>query len=191
MPKPNKYRDISLEGIGKIYKNKFYPAEGTCFSIQKLKFILQKMEEKFPYYRLRKLPLEELLKQKGKEKWKIWAKKKLYVISLRNERMLLMLRSQKCACCGLQATHLWLEHSGCRSPHLNMYAGETMLTADHILPKSAGGLTTRSNLQTLCQSCNSLKGNRRITLKELREELRARSNFPVHSNDEESKNEKA
>ena len=34
------------------------------------------------------------------------------------------------------------------------------LTADHVYPESKGGPTTFDNLQTLCRSCNSRKGNR-------------------------------
>jgi 5-methylcytosine-specific restriction endonuclease McrA len=34
------------------------------------------------------------------------------------------------------------------------------LTLDHIYPKSLGGATTEDNLQTLCRSCNSIKGVR-------------------------------
>ena len=34
------------------------------------------------------------------------------------------------------------------------------LAADHVIPESKGGPTTFENLQTLCQSCNSRKGNR-------------------------------
>lgn len=32
------------------------------------------------------------------------------------------------------------------------------LTVDHIIPFSAGGKTEETNLQTLCRSCNSKKG---------------------------------
>lgn len=34
------------------------------------------------------------------------------------------------------------------------------LTADHVIPESAGGPTTLANLRTLCRSCNSKKGTR-------------------------------
>ena len=35
-----------------------------------------------------------------------------------------------------------------------------MLTIDHIVPRSKGGLDTASNLQLLCHTCNAIKGNR-------------------------------
>lgn len=34
------------------------------------------------------------------------------------------------------------------------------LCCDHVLPESKGGKTTFENLQTMCRSCNSRKGNR-------------------------------
>ena len=45
--------------------------------------------------------------------------------------------------------------NGCKYP-----APIHMLTIDHIVPRSKGGLDTASNLQLLCHTCNAIKGNR-------------------------------
>ena len=45
--------------------------------------------------------------------------------------------------------------NGCKHP-----APIHMLTIDHIVPRSKGGLDTASNLQLLCHTCNAIKGNR-------------------------------
>ena len=36
------------------------------------------------------------------------------------------------------------------------------LTCDHIQPRAFGGKNTYTNLQTLCERCNSLKGTKNI-----------------------------
>jgi 5-methylcytosine-specific restriction enzyme A len=51
-----------------------------------------------------------------------------------------------------------------RKYHLNLYhlsedGKETMMTIDHIIPKSKGGVNKISNLQTMCYDCNFAKGN--------------------------------
>ena len=47
-----------------------------------------------------------------------------------------------------------------------------VLTIDHIVPRSRGGLDAVGNLQLLCHTCNAIKGNR--TMEYLRTELRRR-----------------
>lgn len=47
------------------------------------------------------------------------------------------------------------------SPHFNLYAGDgTLMTKDHILPKSKGGKDRLDNLQTMCVECNEKKDDR-------------------------------
>ena len=52
--------------------------------------------------------------------------------------------------------------------HYNLYNDEGLLfTHDHIIPTSRGGTNTLDNSQTLCEKCNSIKGNRFWNLKEV------------------------
>jgi 5-methylcytosine-specific restriction endonuclease McrA len=51
------------------------------------------------------------------------------------------------------------------TPHLNMFsisksgASLILMTRDHIIPRSKGGLDKIENLQTMCQFCNRDKGS--------------------------------
>ena len=71
-------------------------------------------------------------------------------------------KGTKCVCCGKEGTHFKLcgdETTNRR--HFNLYAEDgTMMTKDHILPKSKGGLNRVTNMQTMCINCNSEKGSK-------------------------------
>lgn len=67
-----------------------------------------------------------------------------------------------CVCCGKQGTHFRL----CGDPdtsrrHFNLYADDgTLITKDHIVPRSKGGPDCVENMQTMCITCNKEKGNK-------------------------------
>lgn len=121
--------------------------------------------------RIHKFALDEVLPHIGKRQHVFWVKGKKYQIPLNNERMRLIGRSQVCRCCGLIGAYFWLERSGCRPPHFNLYAvkhqREVLMTMDHIIPKSKGGATVEENLQMLCCKCNHSKQNDNLTIEEL------------------------
>lgn len=68
----------------------------------------------------------------------------------------------KCACCGKKGAYFQLcgeENSNRR--HFNLYAEDgTLMTKDHIIPTSKGGINYVKNLQTMCVDCNKEKGSK-------------------------------
>ena len=67
-----------------------------------------------------------------------------------------------CVACGKQGTHFTLDESSETDTrrHFNLRAEDgTLMTKDHILPKSKGGRDHISNMQTMCVDCNKAKGN--------------------------------
>ena len=68
-----------------------------------------------------------------------------------------------CVVCGKKGTHFTLDKS-CGEDndryHFNLRADDgTLMTRDHILPKSKGGRDHINNMQTMCVDCNKAKGN--------------------------------
>ena len=68
----------------------------------------------------------------------------------------------KCVACGKEGTHFTLDVGDGKDTrrHFNLRAEDgTLMTKDHILPKSKGGRDHISNMQTMCVDCNKAKGN--------------------------------
>ena len=72
----------------------------------------------------------------------------------------------KCAVCGIEGKYFAKEKFADQSTyHLNLYAvddngDEILMTKDHIIPRSKGGIDDISNYQTMCKLCNEAKGNK-------------------------------
>mgnify|MGYP002640631419 CR=1 FL=1 len=91
--------------------------------------------------------------------------------NIKSPRFQLYKESTKCVHCGIEGEYYALEHTAkCKDKknpdwHLNLYgtkmvdgrAFEVMITQDHIIPKSKGGIHHVSNLQTMCSLCNKAK----------------------------------
>lgn len=74
----------------------------------------------------------------------------------------------KCVVCGIEGKFFAKEKFADQSTyHLNLYAvddngDEILMTKDHIIPRSKGGIDDISNYQTMCKICNESKGNKLI-----------------------------
>jgi len=75
----------------------------------------------------------------------------------------------KCTECGLEGSFFSLEShyykSNNRYYHFNLYAidkdgDKVLMTKDHIIPKSKGGLSDMANLQPMCTVCNGKKADK-------------------------------
>lgn len=72
----------------------------------------------------------------------------------------------KCWCCGIEADR-WVAEKGSKDlvghPDLNLYAlgpnGVVLMTRDHIIPKSLGGVDDWRNMRPGCSICNERRGN--------------------------------
>ena len=87
---------------------------------------------------------------------------KVHPVSLRY--MTFYQKGTKCVCCGKEGTYFQLDsdrngNNAETRRHFNLYADDgTLMTKDHIVPKSKGGRNHVSNMQTMCYPCNKAKG---------------------------------
>ena len=68
-----------------------------------------------------------------------------------------------CSACGKKGTYFLLtkDKQNSKRAHFNLYADDgTLMTKDHIYPKSLGGKNSIDNFQTMCTDCNVKKGNK-------------------------------
>jgi hypothetical protein len=98
---------------------------------------------------------------------------KEYLVKMNSQRYFMFRENLSCVCCSLKGTRMFLEyHSSDMTPHFNLYGeqnGELILmTKDHIIAKALGGKDKHSNYQTMCLTCNNLKGHTSLTLDSLK-----------------------
>jgi 5-methylcytosine-specific restriction endonuclease McrA len=99
---------------------------------------------------------------------------KIYQVRMNSDRYHVFKANNKCVSCGLEGTKMILDmNPGDSSPHFNLYAEEhgrlVLMTKDHVLAKSKGGIDNLHNYQTMCCICNNLKGAYDLTLDDCRE----------------------
>lgn len=85
--------------------------------------------------------------------------------------MMFLTKGHACVTCGLVATHViawrdarWPDAVGFKGLHVDLIymdpetGRETLMTADHYIPRSLGGPSTVENLNPMCSPCNNAKG---------------------------------
>lgn len=70
----------------------------------------------------------------------------------------------KCNCCSRVASFVKVEQKSQSSVFLTLCAlgkrkKHIQFTIDHVIPKSLGGSNSQENRQTMCEDCNTGKGN--------------------------------
>ena len=66
----------------------------------------------------------------------------------------------KCACCGRIGSYFKLkaDSKNIERAHFNLFSEDgTLMTKDHIIPRSKGGPDCIENFQTMCEECNKKK----------------------------------
>ncbi len=106
---------------------------------------------------------------------------KVYSVRMNSDRYHVFKANNKCVSCGLAGTKMMLDSNPSdSSPHFNLYAEDkgrlVLMTKDHVLAKSKGGLDSFDNYVTCCSICNNLKGNYDLTYEQLRELRRLHNN---------------
>lgn len=100
----------------------------------------------------------------------------IYLVRMNSDRYFVFKKNPYCVSCGLEGKKFMLDiNPGDQSPHFNLYGEEygrlVLMTKDHIIAKSKGGKDELSNYQTMCSTCNNLKGHYGLNLEQV-EKLR-------------------
>ena len=106
---------------------------------------------------------------------------KPHLVRMNSDRYFVFKNNNRCVSCNLEGTKMILDiNPGDQSPHFNLYAEENdrlvLMTKDHILAKSKGGTDDLNNYQTMCCTCNNLKGAYDLQLLEVKELRRLHDN---------------
>lgn len=98
------------------------------------------------------------------EKAKVKTIKNIENVCVGSKRLLHFKRLPVCVKCGCEGTIFHVEENEYGKRTLSFCAlkgdREVIMTLDHIIPKSRGGMGDRFNLQTMCFDCNLEKGDK-------------------------------
>lgn len=125
---------------------------------------MKKNLKRDPYITHKELTVPDVFYHMSKGKERLQINKDMSVNLLSQRLILFRLKGVVCVSCGRVGTVFKAQsHSKGNQviPHLNLYTADGFLmTKDHIIPKSKGGINCHSNYQTMCSPCNSRKGSK-------------------------------
>jgi 5-methylcytosine-specific restriction endonuclease McrA len=122
-----------------------------------------KAEDVFPYLAVYPEPTDREYVAEGRT----------YLVNMESLRYFVFQQSLSCVICGVQGTKFLLqrERKNTGRAHFNLYAelpsGLLLMTKDHIIPRIHGGKDILDNMQTMCDTCNAIKGKQQISNEEV------------------------
>lgn len=150
--------------------------EGNDFDGFAVQVDLARMKDRKRLIHLGSFGLDEVFpfvtEEESKREYKVGDK--VYLVRMNSDRYHVFKANHQCVSCGLSGTQMVLDmNPGDQSPHFNMYGEEhgrlVLMTKDHILAKSKGGTDNLDNFQTMCATCNNLKGAYDLSLDQCKE----------------------
>ena len=116
---------------------------------------------------------QKILPKLGKKSCKFIFHGFEYVTKMDDIKLKVIKKLPRCVVCGAQAQIARLEIHRCdlirdTAPRWNFYAVDhkqqlQLLTRDHIVARSLGGLNIQENQITMCESCNNRKGGAHLS----------------------------
>jgi hypothetical protein len=144
---------------------------------------LARMKDRKRLIHLGEFSLDDVLPHLTEEEFKkeYVAEGTTHLVRMNSDRYFVFKNNNRCVSCDLEGTKMILDiNPGDQSPHFNLYAEENdrlvLMTKDHILAKSKGGTDELDNYQTMCCTCNNLKGAYDLQLLEVKELRRLHNN---------------
>jgi len=112
--------------------------------------------------RIKILSIEEVFKWIEENPRRIYWERSDYTINCKRAKVFHK-KGLVCVNCGVEGKFFALEKDRGGGLHLDLYGyiddEEVLITIDHIVPKSKGGVNKLINFQTMCKICNEMKAD--------------------------------
>lgn len=113
--------------------------------------------------RIKKYTIQEVFNWIKENPRRVYWEKDDYVINTKRAKIFYK-KGVMCVNCGVKGEFFALEKDKGGGIHLDLYGlidgEEVLITIDHIVPKSKGGVNKMINYQTMCKLCNEMKADK-------------------------------